>query len=240
MTFEEITALTFESTYPTLINRVLDLSVVPSGEAPYSLHKNEELGLYERILFHPTLVKPSMEVFNAELADYKSELEAAEQARLDEIARVEDITNRFRALGNLRRAMEKADKNVPNPELLLKEIIETDDTQTLSALESYNIEAESEKAEKKAKEQLKATARGLLSLINGLIEIVIENNLANGLTSAQKDQQKVDNAALFQHLQDYRPAKFKQAVDAVVPDGVLVTQDMKDELLAFLAVNGIV
>jgi hypothetical protein len=236
MTFEEITNLTIESTYVILLDRILDLSPVPNGEQFVSLHENEELDFYDRILLHPSLVKPSLQVLQAELASYKSELEAIEQARLDEIARVEGLTNRFNALVDVRGAITKAGLEIPNPAIELKRIITEDDTERLSLLESMDAAFQ---AEDVPKQQRKRLAQGLLALINGLVQIVIEHNLANGLTSAQKDQQKADNAELFQHLQDYRPAKFKQAVDAVVPDGVLVTQDMKDELLAFLAANGI-
>lgn len=236
MTFEEITALKIEDVYILLLDRILDTSSVPKGEAFVSLHENEELPFYDRILIHPSLVKPSLEVLNQELAAYKSELEAAEQARLDEIARVEDIKTRFEALVDVRGAIFKAGLDIPNPLIELKRIIAEDDTERLSLLESMDALYQSEDL---PKQQVKRAASNILRIINGCVEIVIFHNIANGLSTAQKDQQKADHAALFQHLQDYRPAKFRQAVEALVPNGVETTQEMKDELLAFLTANGI-
>ena len=235
MTFAEINNLTIEQTYLVLIPRILDLSVVPAGEPHVQLHENEELPFYERLLLHASLVKPSEQVFSNELDAYKQELTDAEQARLDEEARVNALQARFDALGDLRGAMGKLGKGDVNSKLEMKRIIEEDDTAALDALESADVDFQNDIEDRNANEQ----AKKILALINQCVKVVMKHNIKNQLSAAQKDQQKTDHAALFQHLADYRPGKFKSALDGVQPDGTIVKQDLKDELLALLASYGV-
>jgi len=136
MTLEQIAALTVEDVYKTLLDRILDLSVVPEGEEWVTLHEDEELPFYDRLIIHPTLVKPSMELLEAELVTYKAELTIIEEARLAEEARIEDFTARLAALKNLRSSMGKAGLNQPNAKVLVKRIIEENDLTALEALEA--------------------------------------------------------------------------------------------------------
>jgi len=235
MNFEEINALTFESTYTVLLDRILDTSVVPRGEVNYGLHENETLSFYDRILCHPSLVKPSKELMDAELVAYKQELTEYEQARLDELARVEAIKDRFEALNDVHGAFLQAGFNVRNPAKELERIILEDNNDMLDALESADVDFQDVIEDQKFDEY----ASKVVDIVNMCVKIVIKHNLKNGLSTSQKDQQKASHADLFGDLNDYRPAKFKVKLAASTPDGVVVTQAMKDELLTYLSANAI-
>jgi hypothetical protein len=88
---------------------------------------------------------------------------------------------------------------------------------------------------------LKAKEYGdlVIPLCHRMIGKIAGANIVNQLTAAQKDQQRVDYGDLFQALLDYRPGKFRSLLMAATPDGVLVKQDLKDELLQYLSDNGV-
>ena len=239
MNFEQINGLTLEKTYSILLGRILDLSVVPNGEQFVSLHSNEELDFYDRILLHPNLVKPSLEVLNSELVSYKQELTDAEQARLDEVARVDNIVSRFEAIDNLQGAMEESGLFFRNPALELKRIISEDDQERLELLESSLASFKDKESAKKIKSDRKEKGKLARQACEEVLEVVAGFNIERSLTKEQKDQMESENADLLQALMSKRPGKFKSLMVAKVPDGVLLTQEMKDEVLEVLAKYGL-
>lgn len=76
---------------------------------------------------------------------YKSELIAAENARLAEIARQEDLARiadikaRWNAIPDIRLALAGAGNNAPNPPIELQRIIDENDQAMLEAIESVDV-----------------------------------------------------------------------------------------------------
>lgn len=239
MTFQEIDELTIESALPTLIERVLDTSVVPKNAPLFMLDKDLSKLFYERVIFHQNLVKPSLVILEAELQELKNELTDIERARIDEINRVADIRSRFNAISDIRGALNKAGLKIGNPALELKRIIEENDQFRLSALESAFSEFEAEQNEAKQKKEEMKIANALVDICLECVKIVMKHNIKNGLSKEQKDQQALDYSDLFDSLSKWRPGKLKSSISATTPDGVLVKQDLKDELLNFLSESGI-
>lgn len=140
MTLEEIENLQLEDLIHEIIPRILDASVVPDGEPVYQLDLDEEKDFYERIMFHPSIIKPTAERVIEELDEIKEGFRVTEQARLDEVARVVDITNRFNGIADIRGAIYKASLDIPNPEVELKRIITENDQDRLSELEQAGLD----------------------------------------------------------------------------------------------------
>ena len=238
MTHEQISALTVENSIGVLLDRILDLSSVPQGENWFALHEDDSKPFYDRIILHPTLVKPSLQLINDELTDYKAEETAKEDARLAEVARVQDIKDRFNAIEDIRGAFEKASITAKNPALELKRIIEEDDQTVLSSLESAATEFNSDKNKKKNREDKKKLGKIAVKACEACLELIAGFNITRSLTAAQKDSMATTYAPLLEALNQKRPGKFKSLVEGLTPDGTLVTDQMKTELLEELAEFG--
>ena len=233
---ERIQALTIEDCFVLLLGRIIDITGVPHNEPLYVLDLDESKTFYERVILHSSLIKPSLQLFSDELIEYKGELTDAENARLAEVARIEDIKTRFNAISDIRGAIGKAGLSIQNPAKELERIIEENDQDRLSAIELAWTAFQSEDLVENQQDEV---ADKLINICHGCIKIMMKHNLKNGLSAAQKDQQAVDYASAMNALNSWRPGKFKSEITALTPDGTLVKQDLKDELLAYLTGNGI-
>lgn len=121
--------------------------------------RNEEL-IFEEIVFDQAAL-------DAELEVYREELRIAEQARLDEAARVQNIKDRWEALGDDRLAVHKAGYSMPNLAIELKRIIEENDVIRLAEYEAKVPEIEAEALVEKAKEDKKKLAIDKMKLEKG-------------------------------------------------------------------------
>lgn len=239
MTLEQINALTLEDTLDVILDRILDTSELPEGQKIYMLDQDESLPFYDRIIVHQLLVKPPLHNLQVELTQYKQELTVIEQARLDELARIQGLKDRFNALSDIRGAIAKLSLDIPNPSLELQRIIDENDEARLSALESAHADYLNELAASDAAELADKVAKSLVETCLGCVELVMKFNISNGLTGAQKDLQATNYADVFGALRDWRPGKAKSLISASNPDGTLVTQGLKDDLLAYLTSRGI-
>lgn len=115
MTFAEIDALTltehfkFEMAYRLL------------GD---TATLNSDNGIYADATIDPDSVsKPTLSQLEAEFEVYKQHLRDLEQARLDEIARVEDLVSRVKALPDTRTLFSLSHPGLPNPEAWIRDYI---------------------------------------------------------------------------------------------------------------------
>ena len=200
--------------------------------------EEESKPFYDRIILHPSLVKPSLQLITDELVEYKAELTAEEDARLAEVARVKDIKDRFNAIGDIRGALVKANINIKNPALELKRIIEEDDQSVLSALESAATEVVADENKKNNRKNKKQLGRIAVKACEACLELIAGFNITRNLTAEQKDTMATTYAPLLEALNQKRPGKFKSLVEGLTPDGTLVTDQMKTELLEELAEFG--
>lgn len=239
MTHDKINNLSVENSIEVLLNRVLDLSSVPSGQAWFSLHEDDSKDFHDRIILHPTLVKPSLIIIQEELVAYKSELTAIEDARLAEIARVQDIKDRVGAINDIRGALLKASMVISNPAKEIERIIREDDQATLSTIESASTEVQADANKKENRKTKKKLGRIAVKACESCLELIAGFNITRNLTAAQKDTMASTYAPLLEALQQKRPGKFKVLVENLTPDGTLVTGQMKTELLEELTEFGI-
>lgn len=239
MNFDEINQLTVEKTFPELLSRILNTSSIPEGEPLFMMDLDESKSFYDRIIVHQSLVKPPLSNLEAELTELKSEKTQAYQDYIDELARVEDIKTRFSAIKDPHSVFARLSKDIVNPALEMERIIKEKDEPALAQLESEFAAQQAERAEQATKDAKMAFAKGLVNTVHGCVEIIMKHNIDNGLSKTQKDQQASDYSDAFNALKDWRPGKFKSAITVLTPDGTLVTQELKDELLLFLSESGI-
>lgn len=237
MNFEQITALTYEECFDLLLPRILDISGITGPS--YSLDVDEEKDFYARIMMNEALVKPSIARIEEELADYKAELTAIEQARLDEIARVADINARWNAIADIRGAIHKASIAASNPATELKRMILENDTAALEDLEAGSTVWNAEQVkltEAKTRKDAGALARNACDEVLNLIAGI---NLERTLTAEQIDTMQATFASTFGMLSAGRPWTAKLLLIDITPDGTIVTEDMKTAILEEFARHGI-
>jgi len=144
---EEINAMILDDVIATIKWRLLTLE-------QRTQIQNEEL-VFDEIVFDQA-------VLDAEFLVYKQELIDAENARLAELARVQDIKDRWAALQDERFAVHKAGYDIPNLALELKRIIKENDVVRLAEYEAKVSEIVAEKAAKEAEELAMTSERTLL------------------------------------------------------------------------------
>lgn len=128
MTLEQIGALTIEGNEITLMLRMIDLSALPEGEVPYSFPEGFEPS-YDNLILHPSLgSKPTNQDLQDELVLYKAELTTAEEARLAEIARVEDLKTRWKNLFD----KHLSNPGITNPEAYFRDTILKEEDKNLA------------------------------------------------------------------------------------------------------------
>jgi hypothetical protein len=118
--------------------------------------EDHEYKLRERLLPNE---EPTSEELAAEFEIYKDELRAEEEARLVELARIQDIKDRWAGLADLNMTMMRLghDQTIQNYALELTRIIEENDQIRLAELESDD-----------AVYRLEMTAQGRIDKLNSL------------------------------------------------------------------------
>ena len=249
MTLTEINNLTMNDVIEILLQRVLDYSVLGDGDQPYILDplvdENDVRTFLQRVSFNTKLIIPvDLEAqLNAEFLVYQQELLNEENARLAEIARMQDLKDRVKALKDINRTHFNLNPDIPNVTLWIKEnIYEADPTSAENNLQALETEDANVKTAKDAQvviDNKVATGQFVRKVCSYILDLVIGNNKEKNLTEAQLNQMEVDYANVFKHLQNYRPIDAKNAIVAMSPDGTLVTQADKDEYLAGFAKFGL-
>jgi len=239
MNFDEINELTTDSVMIFLMARIIDMSLLPANEYLYTLNEDEQLSAYDRVTLNAAFTKPTQQELDNELVMYKQELIVLEQARLDELGRVAAIEDRFYAIPDIRAALSEAEVVVSNPLLELKRIIEEDDQVRLTLLEQKYTTFKSSDDIVRAKKTRRLNGKKARTICSDIFDVIAGYNIENALTDIQKDQMEVTYSAILQVLSVNRPMKAKSLIVAIVPDGVLVTQALKDEILEVYSKNGL-
>jgi len=89
------------------------------------------------------------------------------------------------------------------------------------------------------RENKKVAGRTVRHICQSILDLIAGINLEKGLTTAQIDQMEVDHADILKALQNNRPDKAKPLIEAVVPDGTLITQADIDEMLEIYTEYGL-
>lgn len=228
MTIEEINALDSHPYQDQMRERVLKKREIPPT-APE--------GDYDYWEWLRTEVSESE--LEAEFLIFKQELLDAENERL----RKEDFRNRINAIEDLSGSFHSIHNDIPNHAKFLKDLEDHHDHEyvesIISALESKDAELKTQKINE-GKIQAKKKMGGSVRLICAeLLDMVAANNIEKSLTGEQIDQMELDYSDILKALQNNRPAKAKDLIVAMDPDGTLVTMDDKAEYLAEFSKHGI-
>ena len=124
MTLEEINSISLdnESDYIMVLVEILNFSKVPKDEISYYM-SDRDGSPHERLKLHNTLKYPSYENMALAMQVLKEGLREREMARIREVARVGSLVDRYKMLKNNRTSINSVFKNVPNPDLWIKEVI---------------------------------------------------------------------------------------------------------------------
>jgi hypothetical protein len=158
-----------------------------------------------------------------------------------EIDRVTGIKNRWHSIIDIRGviALASLDSTIPNDAKELIRIINEDDTTQLEYFESLAVTVDADRVIMKAQESKQKDGAKKRELCYGILDLISEYNGENSLTEAQLDSMEVSFAQILVALQNVRPVKAKNLITALTPDGILVTQNMKDDILSIFTRYGI-
>lgn len=171
MTIAEINALTLEDVAIQVISRLL------KGQT-YNISIDDTItNLFDQVIITGA-TKPTRTEADAEFLIYKQELLDAENARLAEVARMQDIRNRLAALSNQNDAHFAMNPNIPNAALWVKEnILEAAPATAEANLAALEAADAAEKAKKDAVAYM-ALRKAEYPSIEELIVAMWENNTA--------------------------------------------------------------
>lgn len=142
MTLQEISTLQLEDKFYEVLNRMLDFSIIDNYLPAFEFSPDVNLSKYDRLNVNPQLEKPALVDMKIEFENLRAELLAQEQARLDEIARIEALKGRFTLIEADIHSVKSAStkfKDQPNPAIILREIINNDDVLELELMEAEHV-----------------------------------------------------------------------------------------------------
>ncbi|MDH3324060.1 MAG: hypothetical protein OEL89_00315 [Candidatus Peregrinibacteria bacterium] len=222
MTLQEINKLLIENFWHQLTFRLLpDLISVEFID-----------NAYDGIIIDSEFAKPSLLEYEAEFVILKQELIDAENARLAEIERVNAIKARFSEIEsdihNLKMGTQYY--NEPNPAIILKDIIDSNDSASLDLMEAEYARLIPIKANKEAREIQKRPGKQRKLACEECLDIIRGGNL--GKTQAEIDGMKTMFADIYTRLVDGSPEFARVEIEAIPNDGIidLLKKDLLDEL----------
>lgn len=99
MTLQEIDELELLDVAGYLLGYMLDLELLPPDEPLYTI-SDDEVAPYFRIIVNPVYEKPTQLELNAQFSAYKQSLTDMENARLEEVARRDDLRSRWQTISD--------------------------------------------------------------------------------------------------------------------------------------------
>lgn len=237
MTLQEIDQLTLESRIYVILDRLLDLSVLNQGEEILSIIEAENY--YDSVVLNSKLTKPSLIELEQELNIIKDELRVIENARLAEVERVTAIENRWQALDDIHGVYLHLNISVRNPMLDLKRIIDENDVDYLSNLETAHSEIVAAESLKSSNENLVELGKNNRLICQEILDLIDGHVMDKNFTSEQKDQMETDYSQIMSALSFKRILKAKALIQAIDTSSSVITEDMKTSILAVYTKHGI-
>lgn len=183
--------------------------------------ENDLRTLYERLVIDS---KPTEAEFQAVLDSWKA----------DKISDINFENGVCDLQSDFRQLAKKCGYERANITKLMHEMIDSKDLVKRDCLVSKQSEVQTEKdrsARISAKKQRGAAAKGLAQ---DVIDLIAGYNVDRALTEEQIDSMEATFAPTLNALSKGRPKKAKKKIQLIVPDGTLVTQEMKDDALHLL------
>ena len=123
MTLKEIEALKLIDAIGIILRWILDVELLPEGEELYWISETGT-SQYDRLKVNKVYKKPKLKELNAQFGMYKEKLKDIENARLANIARIEDLKSRWAALKFGATAFAIVNPGVPNRALWIKNALQ--------------------------------------------------------------------------------------------------------------------
>ena len=248
MNYEEINALTVNDTIYILFDRLItDKSLVPENESwiIYPEIVDPELSMYEQVNVYETLTKPTLQACEDELVIYKAELTADEDSRLAEIARKDDLVSRFLIIHSKDAGIpafynsasiiaitgDKANAKVYMRDLINDVSRAVEAESLMTEIEAKDVELTALQAIYNTKEARKALGRKSRLVCEEILDIIGGWNWTRALTQEQVTQMETTFANIQSALQALRPDRARTLIMDVEIDGVLLTQEMYNEVM---------
>lgn len=182
------TTATLDDYFFDVFFRLIDLTNLPEGEPVYALVEDDSLILYDRAQVNQALVKPSLESMQNDWAAYKAELITAEEARLAELARLEDLKSRWDAMTDMATPFIKVVPGVANMAVYFRDSIYKEQDKVLAESRLVAIEAEyaSYSAQKGVVDLLQAAYDQLNAEVYAEMETTFGTKNADSATAYEK------------------------------------------------------
>ena len=177
--------------------------------------------LYERVVID---VKPTEAELQAPLDAWKA----------DKISDINYELSVCEMQQDFRQLAKKCGYERSNITKLMHEMIDSKDLVKRDCMVSKQAELSSEKerdARIAAKKKLGALAK---QVSEEVYDLIAGYNVDRSLTQAQINEMESTFAPVMQALQAKRPKKAKGLIQSIQPDGTLITQQMKDDVLHLL------
>ena len=212
-----------------IVNQVVNNSPCCEGQAcnvntyyfDDLVDENDNRSYYDRLVIDS---KPLLSEFQSLLDSYK----ASKIADINFENKVCEMQSDFRQLA------KKCGYERANITKLMHEIIDNKDQVKKTCLESKVSELASEKARNERIQEKKRLGALADSISKDVYNLIAGYNLDRNLTTEQINQMESTFSPIMQALQAKRPKKAKGLINSIQPDGNLITQEMKDDVLYLL------
>lgn len=210
--------------YQYIVPRIIDISL--GGDNWFSIDLDDSLPDYDRFILNENLGKPSLGRIENEFQEYKNELIRKKNLELKETwGQMKDPRMAFNELGEL----------PVNTDMVLKEILENEDEPYLNSIVSAYSIAKEKQNKKDARRKKKDIGRKVRGMCESAMDVIIGYNVTRELTKQQQNAMKQAFKDIMDYLESYQPKAALELVELVTVDGVLVTQEMKDDVIEELS-----
>ena len=168
-------------------------------------------------------------------------LKSVIQAKVDSILLVIkeklDWKNRVLFIKDARVLLIRCGNNEVNGQAVLNRIHKNKtpaNLDLLDCIEAEKIKLDSENAIAKAKSDKIKTGKQIRDVCQSAIDLIVGWNISNGLDEAQINSMQATFNKTEKALRDSRPGKAKKFALLINPDGIIVTEQMKLEVIELL------
>ena len=243
----DILVLTLEDVIEVVLTDLLDEQYLPEGEELFTVDEGTE-PFMGRLHINPAFVAPDIQTLqehkkvvidSLSATKYQQEIKAVEDAIVQaEIDRVVAIETRIAAIYEPALAKYTADAGFTHRSLLVNSIIADDDMVSLQLLEDLSVTMMTASIKFESRRSRKERGRKRKAACDAVFHLILGWNDEGGKDEAQIDQMEIGFSEIKDALRSGRPQKSRRLIAAIVPDGVVVTEDMQDEIIEEFATFG--
>ncbi len=212
MTLEDMEKLKLENIFFTILELMVDFSVVPLGEEKWIVLDNPD-PLYNRVKIYTGLTMPSLEDMNVRFGEYKA------QMILDEESRISDIKTRLEAMTFLNSAVRDVFPEIANVKIWVKDLLKNENREevedTLYEVESAHVLTAAKFSETSTLESYVTPGAKIESICRSALHLIAGYNYAKGHDKAKRAQMKQTFSEIKTYLDDSEPREAKLLIETV-------------------------